>query len=79
VPKRGLNTRLGGHPRTVRERGIVANPQGSREERRAAARLARKASPRPVCLSLPAEPGPAHGPVGADAQRGSQGVGGGGR
>jgi hypothetical protein len=43
MPKRGTtpNTRSGGQPAQMSFRGIVADPNGNREQRRAAKRLAR--------------------------------------
>jgi hypothetical protein len=38
-PKRTLNNRRGGHVAEPRFRGITANPNGNREERRAAKKL----------------------------------------
>jgi hypothetical protein len=42
MPKRGTtpNTRSGGQPTQMSFRGIVADPNGNREQRRAAKRLA---------------------------------------
>lgn len=40
--KKQLNTALGGNRSSLKHREITANPQGSREERRAAERLAKR-------------------------------------
>lgn len=37
--KNQINTRHGGHASSMRARQIVANPEGSREERRAAKKI----------------------------------------
>lgn len=43
----GLNTRNGGQPAKVWHRGIVADPNGNREQRRAARKLGVVATPPP--------------------------------